>query len=921
MHKLKWLFVAAGLLPGDLTAAADRSDWLIDNAPFKAQVIPDPNGKSITLDNGLVRRVFRLAPNAATVSFENLMTGEEFMRAVRPEALISVDGVNYEVGGLSGQPVQNFLKPGWIDQLEPNPDSFQFTGYRTGKAEARFPWLKRREWMPVDMPWPPPGVSLTLEFQAPATFGGASLKRELLITDDFTELAPDWKLFLSHANPRTSFRNEGKVGEIMACENTHAFGERPWPADGEVVELQCDPGTDKSATWGPGLGLVFEGGQVVRFYLRPGKGKFGLLSRDGDMEVGQLQDGQAYLLRVTLRGGRAVCDASTNGKSWERIGEVAVTGKPVAVRVGKLGGNGGTADYSEPGNLERCKLMAFRIHGPALEESRAKSSAPSVAGKVNVEVHYELFDGIPLVSKWVVVRNGTRATVRLDTFVCELLALTEAESVVGSSPSWQLPKLHVETDYSFGGAMGTLDTLPSVHWMKDPTYTSQVSYDLQTPCLLQCRPPIGPDQEIAAGTSFESFRTFELAYDTTERERKGLARRRMYRTIAPWVTENPVLMHVRSAKPEAVKLAIDQCAETGFEMVILTFGSGFDYESRDPKYQAGLKELADYARSKHIALGGYSLCSSRGAGTAADNVVGTPTFGVAPCLGSQWGHDYLEQLRQMMENTGLSVLEHDGSYPGDTCAATNHPYHQGKEDSQWVQWKAITDLYKWCRARGAYLNVPDWYYLSGSSKCGMGYREVNWSLPREYQEIIERQNIFDGTWEKTPSMGWMFVPLTEYQGGGAAATIEPLHEHLAHYEQRLANLFGAGVIACYRGPRLYDTDETKAVVKRWVDFYKKHRAVLNADLLHLRRADGRDLDYILHVNPAGREKGLLLIYNPLEKEVSRTLRIPLYYTGKTSTASVSERDGPARSFKLDREYNIEMAVRVPARGVTWFVVQ
>jgi len=170
-------------------------------------------------------------------------------------------------------------------------------------------------------------------------------------------------------------------------------------------------------------------------------------------------------------------------------------------------------------------------------------------------------------------------------------------------------------------------------------------------------------------------------------------------------------------------------------------------------------------------------------------------------------------------------------------------------------------------------------------------------------------------------MGWMFVPLTEYQGGGTAATIEPLKEHLPHYEQRLANLFGAGVIACYRGPRLYDTDETKAVVKRWVDFYKKHREILNADLLHLRRADGRDLDYILHVNPAGEEKGLLMVYNPLEQEVARTLRIPLYYTGKTAKVTVSERDGAARTFKLDRSHYIEVPMTVPARGVTRFVVK
>jgi hypothetical protein len=356
-------------------------------------------------------------------------------------------------------------------------------------------------------------------------------------------------------------------------------------------------------------------------------------------------------------------------------------------------------------------------------------------------------------------------------------------------------------------------------------------------------------------------------------------------------------------------------------MIILTFGSGFNFESRDPKYQAGIKELADYARSRGIVLGGYSLCASRAAGTPADNTVGPATFEVMPCLGAKWGHDYLEQLKSMMENTGLAVLEHDGSYPGDTCAATNHPYHRGKEDSQWVQWRAITDLYKWFRAKGVYLNIPDWYFLAGGNKTGMGYREANWSLPREYQEIIERQNIFDGTWNKTPGMGWMFVPLTEYHGGGAAATIEPLKDHLAHYEQRLANLFGAGVMACYRGPRLYDTEETRAVVKRWVDFYKKHRQVLNADILHLRRADGRDLDYFLHVNPAGQEKGLLMVYNPLETEAARTLRVPLYYTGKTATAAVSEQDGAPSVFTLDREYAIELPVKVPAHAVTWFVVE
>jgi hypothetical protein len=296
-------------------------------------------------------------------------------------------------------------------------------------------------------------------------------------------------------------------------------------------------------------------------------------------------------------------------------------------------------------------------------------------------------------------------------------------------------------------------------------------------------------------------------------------------------------------------------------------------------------------------------------------------FGVMPCLGATWGSNYLAQLQSFMANAGIGVLEHDGSYPGDQCSATNHPGHRGLNDSQWVQWKAITDLYKWCRANGIYLNIPDFYFLSGSTKTGMGYREVNWSLPRAFQEIIERQNIFDGTWDKTPSMGWMFVPLTEYQGGGAAATIEPLKDHLPHYETRLANLFGAGVIACYRGPRLYDSDETKAVVKRWVDFYKQHRAILNSDLIHLRRADGRDWDGWLHVNPTLKERGLAMLYNPLDQEITRTISLPLYYTGLTDAALVRIGDAAPRKLPLTRDFRTDVRVTIPPKGRVPIVIE
>ncbi len=170
-------------------------------------------------------------------------------------------------------------------------------------------------------------------------------------------------------------------------------------------------------------------------------------------------------------------------------------------------------------------------------------------------------------------------------------------------------------------------------------------------------------------------------------------------------------------------------------------------------------------------------------------------------------------------------------------------------------------------------------------------------------------------------MGWMFTPLVQYHGGGAAATIEPLREHLADYEQHLANNLGFGAQACYRGPRLYDSPETKAAVIKWVTWFKRYRDILESDVIHVRRADGRNLDAILHVNPALPIKGLAMIYNPSDEPLQQEIGLPLYYTGLSDAALVAERDGRPVRMKLDRQYRITLRPRVAARSNTWFVIR
>jgi hypothetical protein len=445
--------------------------------------------------------------------------------------------------------------------------------------------------------------------------------------------------------------------------------------------------------------------------------------------------------------------------------------------------------------------------------------------------------------------------------------------------------------------------------------------------MLVVRPPRGPDVILQPGDSLVSFRTFELLHDSRDRERQDLGIRRMYRVLSPWVTENPIMMHVVSTAPDVVRATIDQAAQAGFEMVILSFGSGLNMEDTSAANLAKFKALREYATSKGIELGGYSLLASRSI-SVEDDVINPATgrpggaiFGNSPCLGSAWGISYFARMKRFLEATGFSVLEHDGSYPGDFCASTTHPGHHGLEDSQWMQYQRIAAFYQWCRARGIYLNVPDHYFFAGSNKSGMGYRETNWSLPRALQLIHGRQNLYDGTWQKTPSMGWMFVPLVQYQGGGAAATIEPLRDHLDDYRAHLTNNFGFGAQAAYRGTRLFDAPETEAMVSAAVGWFRRYRSILESDLVHVRRADGQHLDLVVHVNPALPIKAMAVIWNPADTVVVETVTLPLYYAGLVSRASIAEQDRRPAGVALDRFSQARVTVRIPAGGMTWLVVR
>jgi hypothetical protein len=547
----------------------------------------------------------------------------------------------------------------------------------------------------------------------------------------------------------------------------------------------------------------------------------------------------------------------------------------------------------------------------------------------SVAVHYELFDNLPLISKYLTIENKSNTDYLIDQIVSEQLAIVEEESaVVGSTSKMKKNhQIYFENNFAFNNAMHAELSDQATHWLPDSSYTSQVNYDLLTPAIAKIFPDKGYGIILSSGESLLSIRSNQLILDSYDRERNGLARRKMYRALAPWTTQNPIFMHLVSKTDQEVYTAIEQCVETGYEAVILSFGSHINMEDDSDENLNRWKKMADYAHEKGIKIGGYSLFSSRTI-SPEDDVIDPKTgkpggafFGNAPCMASNWGLNYLEKIKNFYQTTGFDLFENDGPYPGDVCASTSHPGHAGLEDSQWVQLNLQKELYHWMNERGIYINAPDWYFLDGSHKIAMGYREVNFSLSRTQQKILNRQNIYDATWEKTPSMGWGFVPLTAYHGGGADAVLEPLNEHLADYKMLMMQYYGAGIQACYRGPRLYDTDETKAMVIEVIDWYKKYRSILNADIIRLRRADGREWDGWMHVDPQGKEKALIMLFNPLGQTITRKLRIPVYYTGLTGQVELSEQEGIVKKYTVSTDNFVEIEVEIPANYLTWFTLK
>ena len=140
-----------------------QNDWLVQPFPHPASV--KERDDQLILDNGLIQRTFVISPNFATVDYTNQITDSNLLRGIKSEAILTIDGHQFDVGGLKGQPDYAYLDSDWVADLTSDENAFQFHEYRVGETEIRYPWVHRRS--TTSSVYPPEGVTLTVAFSPP----------------------------------------------------------------------------------------------------------------------------------------------------------------------------------------------------------------------------------------------------------------------------------------------------------------------------------------------------------------------------------------------------------------------------------------------------------------------------------------------------------------------------------------------------------------------------------------------------------------------------------------------------------------------------------------------------------------------------------------------------------------------------------
>lgn len=230
-------------------------------------------------------------------------------------------------------------------------------------------------------------------------------------------------------------------------------------------------------------------------------------------------------------------------------------------------------------------------------------------------------------------------------------------------------------------------------------------------------------------TTWTSISVREVLHDSNDVERQGLAVRLMHRRLAPQLLENPLLFMMTDISTSArMRLAVDQAAASGHELVIVGFGAagwcGMCFEQlTNASFKAWFKNEVGYANSKGIQVSAYTLMQHNGWGesvpTEEQTLSQDGARGPTACFATDWHFNYRRSALKFMVDVGLSGIETDGQFESIPCAdneADHDHRHNGIAGGWSYGLQATLDFNIAVKGLGGYQTGADAYCFSGANK-------------------------------------------------------------------------------------------------------------------------------------------------------------------------------------------------------------
>jgi hypothetical protein len=565
---------------------------------------------------------------------------------------------------------------------------------------------------------------------------------------------------------------------------------------------------------------------------------------------------------------------------------------------------------------------------------------------LRVEVHYEVYDGIPAMAKWLnVYINGGPAngpgpllnavSIEVLHVPWELRGRLHAEEAyipsVGERNSYEAAGWYPADGANFTG----LTSSPFNLWVYDedekgpwgPDGAWQYYYDQGVnETMLDARYAIGPGLNVT-NRNLTTFRLYEILHDTDDLDRQGLARKKLLRTAAPAILTDLWPAYMVGGDSASIRNGADMASQAGFR-ALHTQTDPFDFS---PAHIAQVRSDIAYVHSKGLLAAFYVLLQNPPGMTPEEQAIDPVTGqgeGVA-CFATSAHAQFLANIANFTQMTGFDFLDTDGPFEAYPCASESHDRHRDLYDSQVRQWEENVAWYRTLptapnplslAGSGIIVTCPDPYeFASGTIGQPIGYTDRWGSVGDRWEWLLMgRVYAYDGTLWKSPTNGLMPFDLNRAGPMSSADDLNWLDNGFSVFVGLAGRNFQNGA--------LWQNAASQAIVMGWAGVMTKYRSILNADIIHLRKPTGRSWDAVLHADPQapqGEPKGFALLWNPTLSPIVLNTTLSVYYCGFAPggpAVSALWKDGTQQQLTVDMFFGVPVARTLAPQSYDWVVL-